>query len=179
MSANLELMAMRWLWLEKNCHYILEQRSPRYHLGEPDVLGVTSSRYLIEIEIKRSASDFHADKNKYCRRNRDLFEDHMAKQFYYMMPRELAEKLRDKIPEWAGLMCPAENNYTAEVLKVAPTNSKSKRLTLKECAKLCRAMTNHTMSYAQAVDAHGQKFKHRDAQSFIDWTPAKVGTYEI
>jgi hypothetical protein len=176
---NLELMAMRWLWQEKNCHYILEKRTPRYHLGEPDVLGVTANRYLIEIEIKRSASDFHADKNKYCRRNRDLFEDYMAKQFYYLMPRELAEKLKDKIPAWAGLMCPAENNYTAEVLKVAPSNSKSKRLSVKECVKLCRAMTNHMMSYAQKMATKREQFKNYDTQIFVDWVHCEHGTYEI
>ena len=36
---NLELMALNWLWLEKHCHYLIEQRAPRAWLGSPDVLG--------------------------------------------------------------------------------------------------------------------------------------------
>ncbi len=31
--SDMEYAAMRWLWLEKDCHYILEQRSPRYQNG--------------------------------------------------------------------------------------------------------------------------------------------------
>ena len=176
---NLELMAMRWLWLEKNCHYVLEQRSPRYHLGSPDVLGVTQQRYLIEIEIKRSASDFHADKKKTQRANREFYLKHMPKQFYYLMPRKLAEKLKDKLPEYAGLMCESENNYTAEVLKVAPVNKLSERLSLKECVKLCRNMANHMMSYAQTVDSMVQHHKHWDTLNFVDLVHAEQGTYQI
>ena len=176
---NLELMAMRWLWLEKNCHYVLEQRSPRYHLGLPDVLGVTPARYLIEIEIKRSAGDFHADKNKPHRANRHFYIKCMPKQFYYLMPRELAEKLKDKLPEWAGLMCESSNNYTAEVLKVAPVNNQSERLSVKECVKLARNLTNHMMSYAQTVDSMVQHHKHWDTLNFVHWIDAENGTYQI
>lgn len=176
---NLELMAMRWLWLEKNCHYVLEQRSPRYHLGSPDVLGVTAARFLVEIEIKRSASDFYADKNKSCRRNRDLFPHLMAKNFYYLMPRHLAEKMLDKIPEWSWLLCNSEHYLGLELLKNSPNNPSSEKLTIKECVKLARNMTNHTMSYALKNETPVSNFRGCDATSFIDWVSVKKGTYEI
>jgi hypothetical protein len=107
MTPNLELMAMRWLWLDRNCHYVLRELSPRYSLGKPDVLGVTKDRYLTEIEIKRSVSDFRSDSRKWCRRNRDLNLKSMPKQFYYLMPSTLADKLVSEIPDWAGLVRPS------------------------------------------------------------------------
>lgn len=177
---NLELMAMRWLWLEKNCHYILEQRSPRHHLGSPDVLGVTAGRYLIEIEIKRSRSDFRVDAQKYCRRNRDIFPDHMAKQFYYLMPRELALKVSDQIPDWAGLMCDSEfYHQTCQVLKPAPVNKASKKLTVKECVKLTRCMTNHMMALALRCARNDHRSVDRDDQLYVLGVPAEHGTYQI
>jgi hypothetical protein len=176
---NLELMALRWLWLEKKCHYVLEQRSPRYHLGSPDALGVMPSRHLIEIEIKRSASDFNADKNKCCRRSRDLFPEHMPRQFYYLMPRPLAEKLEPKIPEWAGLMYNCVSEQTCIVLKKAPVNLQSEKLTLKECAKLARCMTNHMMSLKVKIECEHRKFVNQDSLLYVHWESARKGTYEI
>jgi len=121
---NLEMSAMRWLWLEKNCHIVLEERSPKHMMGEPDVIGVTAGRYLIEIEVKRSASDFYADAKKHHRANREFYLKHQPRQFYYLMPKELAQKLQDKIPDWAGLM-QSPFDPLIEVLKVAPVNLES------------------------------------------------------
>lgn len=176
---NLELMAMRWLWLEKKCHYVIEQRSPRYHLGSPDVLGVMPSRHLIEIEIKRSASDLAADKNKHCRRNRDLFPDHMARQFYYLMPRALAERMQPRIPDWAGLMYNCVSEQTCVVLKQAPVNRESEKLTIKECVKLARNMVNHMMSLRVRLEQEHRKFVDRDSMLYVHWERAENGTWEI
>lgn len=176
---NLELMAMRWLWLEKNCHYVLEQRSPRYMIGLPDVLGVTANRHLTEIEVKRSVSDFRADAKKHHRQNRDLYLKSQPKQFYYLVPRHLKEKVEHLVPEWAGLMINSESGFTCEVVKPAPVNKEARRLSIKECVKLPRCMTNHMMSAIEKNEVCLNRFKHRDDQSFIEFTPAKVGTYEI
>lgn len=173
---------MKWLWLEKNCHYILEQRSPRHHLGNPDVIGVTSARFLIEIEIKRSRSDFKADAAKHCRRNRELFPDHMAKHFYYLMPRKIAEPLLEQmlIPEWAGLLTEGETYFgQIAVLKSAPANNASKRLSLKECVKMTRCMTNHMMSCACEAWSNANNWKQRDSQSYLHYVKPQAGIYEI
>jgi hypothetical protein len=177
-SMNLELAAMRWLWLEKNCHYVLEQRSPRYHLGSPDVLGVTKDRYLIEIEIKRSISDFRADNKKRCRSNRDLFIDHMAKQFYYLVPPNLVEKVKPILPLWAGLMTINEAGYVYAEIS-AMVNKDSKRLSIKECVKLARCMTNHMMCYAVKCRDHHNQFMQRDDLLFVQWNDPNSGTYQI
>jgi hypothetical protein len=180
---NLELMAMRWLWLEKKCNYVLTERTPRYGIGQPDVLGVTKPRYLIEIEIKRSYSDFLADSKKRHRQHLVIKDNwvlkHSPKQIYYLMPAELAERCEHLIPSWAGLMRPSPNTITLEVVKMAPVNSQSDRLTIRECIWLARAMCNNMMSVELKLQNHMNNFKHRDDTTFIDWSDPLTGTYEI
>lgn len=175
---SLELSAMRWLWLEKKCELVVEERSPRYGIGQPDVLGITKGRHLIEIEIKRSASDFCADFKKPHRLNREMLPDRHPRQFYYLMPKKMAEKLKDKIPAWAGLM-QSDWYPVVEVIKQAPVNESSQRLTVKECSKLLRVVTNYAMSLRCGNLQLNTNYRERDTQSFIYWTDAKTGTYEI
>lgn len=173
---NLELTAMRWLWIEKNCHIVLEQRSPKFMNGLPDVIGVTASRYLTEIEIKRSETDFTADFKKPHRANRNLYLKHAPRHFYYLMPKPLADKLQFKIPEWAGLMYSEYDNKIV-VLKVSPINKLSEKLTSKECVRLGRQMTNHVMGYALKVAA-----LERNRILYFDpcsWVSSENGTYQI
>jgi hypothetical protein len=176
---NLELMAMRWLWLDKTCHYVIQERTPRYGIGQPDVLGVMRNRHLIEIEIKRSGSDFIADFKKPHRRNRGILDSTFPRQFYYLMPRELAEKYKEKIPAWAGLMQNSLNNFTCEVVKVAPVNENAQRLSIKECVKMARAMVAHMMSEKYRLESNKNRFVENDETTFVEWVPARVGTYEI
>lgn len=173
---NLELMALRWLWLDKNCHYVLEQRSPRLFMGCPDVIGITRSRHLIEIEIKRSASDFRADFKKHHRKSFELQVGQRAKQTYFLMPAALASKLMLEIPEWAGLMC--DDGLYVKVLKTAPA-ADSKRLTLKECVRAARLMCNYSMSARLKLNSETSKFLDRDDTAFTQWVDFNSGTYQI
>ena len=175
---NLELAAMRWLWLDKGCHYILEERCPRYAIGSPDVIGVTVGRYMTEIEIKRSASDFRADAKKPHRANRCMSLPQQPRQFYYLMPEKLAVKLQDKIPDWAGLMaCPFVPQIN--ILKIAPVNKDSRKLNVRECVRMARLMTSHMLGYALNNETHHSNFLNRDSQSHIDWIESEHGIYEI
>jgi hypothetical protein len=150
---NLELLAMSWLWREKNCHYILRERSPRWGIGEPDVLAATKDRFLIEVEIKRSLGDFYAESRKRHRRERDYYITRIPKFFYYCAERKLAAKLVDKVPEWAGLIAPMDGAmWQVQVLKRAPANNASKKLSLEECVKATRQMVNHLMSLEVRID---------------------------
>lgn len=175
---NLELTAMRWLWLEKKCLVVLEERTPGYMMGQPDVLGITAGRYMIEIETKRSVADFRADAKKSHRINREFYIEQQPRQFYYMMPPELVEKLKDEIPSWAGLMTSPHDNQV-EIIKIAPVNEKSKKLGPKACARLARQMTNHMMTYVIANNSIRQAFRSRVDFSYVDWVCAEKGTYEI
>jgi len=185
---NLELMAMRWLWLEKDCHYILEQRSPRLFCGVPDVIGITKSRYLIEIEIKRSVADFRNDfkKPQIVRRNTgtdtvwgEMQLKHYPKYFYYLMPRKIYEKVINEIPAWAGVLCESENQVTAMVLKKSPSNSEPNRLSTEECVRAVRLMVNHMMTGKLDEETHHARFRDKDTMLHVHWVNHEKGTYEI
>jgi hypothetical protein len=189
---SLEIAAMRWLWLEQKCLVVLEKRTPKYGMGEPDVLGVTPGRYLTEIEIKRSRSDFRRDFEKTHRIIRMPLNPktnqpwgHEAqltshpRQFYYMMPRKLAESLSPEIPDWAGLMTLNECGPWAELMKVAPVNKDSTKLNLRQCARLARQMTNHMMTYAVSSDSHLASYHYRCDHDPFEWVEADVGVYQI
>lgn len=178
MKLNLEMSAMRWLWLEKDCKIVLEERSPKYMMGDPDVIGITGGRYLIEIEIKRSASDFKADFKKHHRINREFYLKHQPRQFYYLMPEDLGKKMADKIPDWAGLMI-SRFDPKVEIMKIAPVNKESEKLDIKQCVRLARLMTNHMMGYALNLNSNRAQFinaGHFDASDYVD---ARAGTYSI
>lgn len=149
---NLELLAMRWLRWQKKCAIVIMERSPRsWSCGEPDVLGVTKDRYMTEIEVKRSMSDFRADFNKRSRINRGLYPERFPKKFYYLVPYELAWKVEPELPDWAGLMRGpgSEEIHRVYVVKASPTLKSSKRLSVKECAKLAMSMSNQILSLAE------------------------------
>lgn len=182
---TLELAAMRWLWLEQKCLVVLEQRTPSYGMGLPDVLGITPGRYMTEIEIKRSVSDFRADADKPHRRSRDFYIKRHPRLFYYLVPWKLRERVEPLVPNWAGLMAFQEWDKTSRtgnqihVVKRSPINSESKKLDLRQCARLARQMTAHMMGYATRMATWNEQRCQHDSQIFIDWTPAEVGTYEI
>ena len=176
---NMELMVMRWLWIQQRCHYVCEQRCPRYFCGSPDVIGVTRSRYVTEIEIKRSLSDFKADSDKWHRKNRDLYLKQQPRLFYYAVPVDLVEKVKPLLPEWAGLL-KCNPDLIEPVVEVdAPVNKLSKRLEIKECVKLARQMVSHMMTHATRNHTHTTRFIDRDDLRFVDWTEAENGTYQI
>lgn len=157
---NLELMALRWLLYEKRCVFALRERSPRMHFtGRPDALGVTASRYLIEIEIKRSLSDFRADRMKNSRRDtvRESIGNQLPRQFYYLVPTELVAVVEPIVPEWAGLL----DSYhgAIRVAKSAPVNRESRRLSVKECIRFVRMVANWAMSEAESRQAEYLRFR--------------------
>ena len=167
---NLELMAMRWLRWEKRCVIVVNERTPReYPCGLPDVLGVLCSRHMIEIEVKRSFSDFKADFKKGSRRSRDLYPAKYPKQFYYLVLPEIAERVEPLLPNWAGLMRGpiAGEVYTLRVIKTAPTNKDASKLTPKECGRLVYKMANQIVSMSEVMerthfynDSHGWDHQH-------------------
>lgn len=116
-----------------------------------------SPRYLIEIEIKRSVSDFKADFKKIHRVNRDLWIESQPRQFYYFVPESIFEKCKPLVPQWAGL-ARVENEVQFRVEIEAPVNSKSKRLNPKECVRLVRCMTNQIVSFSTQVNGWRSRF---------------------
>lgn len=119
---------------------VLFERTPRHCHGRPDVIGVTASRYLVEIEIKRSLSDFRANAKKYHIENRDAFAIHAARQFWYLVPAKLREPVLKELPEWAGLL--TDEQHWLHCVKKAPVNEKSRRVSVREVARLVELQSN-------------------------------------
>src|SRR5579872_3260087 len=160
---SLELYALDWLLYEKRCEIALRERSPRMGFcGEPDVIGLTRSRHLVEIEVKRSVSDFKRDRFKASRVRRDLFLDKLPLYFYYLVPNELLEKVQPLTPEWAGLMRgPVDGEPQAVyVVRPAPKNRNSQRLSVKECCRLVRMVANWAMSEARGRNDSLSRFRY-------------------
>lgn len=146
---------MRWLRWEKRCSVALCERSPRMGIGgRPDILGITQNRYLLEIEIKRSLSDFHANNQKLHVRNRHLYLDRWPKNFWFLVPADLAPKVQPYVPEWAGLLRAPTREEVQQlvVLKKSPSNSKSERLSTREMVALAHCMANQCLAKEEKIN---------------------------
>lgn len=176
---SLELAAMRWLWIDRKCLVVLEQRSPRYGLGQPDVIGITPGRHLLEIEIKRSVRDFYADFDKPHRKKQETMPEKRGRQFYYLVTKEIFGTLKDKIPHYAGLMYVRHSYHDLIIEKIAPVNKESAKLNIHECARLSRQMTAHMMGYALAVNSLKDRWVQNGFFDHVDWVEAEKGTYTI
>ena len=166
----IEQACMRWLRYEKRCLFIVNERSPLYNGGQPDVLGVTHSRYAIEIEVKRSVSDFRANAKKRCVITRDTLIHRWPKKYYFAAPPHVVKKIQFEIPEWAGLL--EVDRGVVKVVIESPMNSKSKRLSVKQCVKLAECMANQIA--ADAVGAIGDSCPCRmDDFHSVSWNGRK------
>lgn len=173
---NLELIAMRWLRFEKRCMLVMTERSPRvWSCGRPDVIGVTCARYVIEVEVKRSLSDFRADGRKRHRIVREHYLERMPKLFYYMVPVALRDAVLAELPEWAGLLTPPSGRYWIDVVRESPTNKASKRFTVKECVQMAHLLSNN------AISAHerAENFKSNWEQGYHPYAPLWAMDYQI
>lgn len=66
---------------------------------ECDILSVSKKMYLREIEIKISISDFKADLLK-----KHQHRDENIRQFYYAIPYYILDKVKELVPENAGIL---------------------------------------------------------------------------
>lgn len=153
----LEYAAVRWMSLQKRCPIVVVERTPRRICGQPDVLGITSSRYMIEIEIKRTISDFRNNGNKGKIRNRDLYIQWFPRQFYFLVPERLVEKVARELPPWAGLM--QQRDYCAFVHTEAPVNKLARKANLKECVHMARLAGYNLFSCMQETLRWRMRFK--------------------
>lgn len=145
----MELSGMLYLRLIRRCPLVLLERGPC--AGRPDVIGITDRRYCIEIEIKRTMSDFRANGYKSHVLYRELWIERWPKQFFFMVPAEISKKVEAELPEWAGLL--TFNGHGIPVVsKDSPNNLKSKRVTMKGAVALARMASNQIMSLAKQLN---------------------------
>lgn len=71
-----------------------------------------------------------------------------------MVPATLVEKVKAELPEWAGLMFSSDG--IARVVAPAPVNTQSRKLSVKECARLVEILGNQIVSTERKLYAlHG------------------------
>jgi len=100
---------------------------------EADLLILTKSDYLTEVEIKVSAADFRRDektkRGKYATLTtgdehrwfkhwgekhppiRESRGTNKVRQFYFAFPRDVYERIKDEVPEWAGVIVVDPHTY--------------------------------------------------------------------
>jgi hypothetical protein len=100
---------------------------------------------MIEIEIKKSMADYRNNRNKASQRNRDLYPNRHPKQFYFLVLPEMVEKVQQELEPHAGLMT-VRGDVDIYVIKPAPVNRLSQRLSLREAVHLAHLMSNHLMA---------------------------------
>lgn len=145
---SLELIAMWWLRHKKRCPVVICERTPRWHVGRPDVLGITQARYLFEVEIKRSAADFRADANKRHRQPDylEFYKARIPKRIWYLAEYEIAEAIKSEVKPPFGLLAGQEGLVWPRELITPETNHNSNRLSFNECVHLAHLMANQILA---------------------------------
>ncbi len=112
---------------------------------ESDMLIITKSNYMYEIEIKISVPDFRKDKDKRKWQWIDPetgFYSSKIKYFYYAMPDYIYEKVKGEVPEFAGVLIVRLINTGGELaiiqVKEPAKIKKHRKLTDKEVLQLHR-----------------------------------------
>lgn len=183
---SLELNAIWWLKFDKRCPLVITERCPRAgYCGQPDVLGITDARYMLEIEIKRSVSDFRANFNKPHMRNRlcnvpevsNKYIQKAPRQFWFFVPEKIADKVAPLVPEWSGLLVQDSANESASgvrCVKKAAVNQASEKLSLKDCARLLRNVGNTIFGLYQARANMISAGYHMDPHGMDDFYSKKL-----
>lgn len=97
---KLRAAAVIWLRYDRGCTVVTMERG--FGSCIPDVMGVTQTRHLIEIEIKRTMADFRANEKKRGMqiRAREVGQRYwIPKYFYFLVLPEMVEKVLAEIPE--------------------------------------------------------------------------------
>ena len=113
MTCDLEAICLSWLRYERRCFLVACERLPNSWSYRPDIIGVQLNRTFIEIEVKRTWSDYLANAKK-----REPW-NYKPSQFYFACPSNLAQKIAEDLVQrdsLAGVIQPADgfgiNSYT-------------------------------------------------------------------
>lgn len=103
---TLRAAGLQWLRYTRMCPLVAVERGPVD--GVPDLLGMDRSRRVTEIEIKRSRSDFRADREK--RKHLWARPKSGPNWFYFLVPTCMADWAVTELREGEGLLKPAVTN---------------------------------------------------------------------
>lgn len=149
--AILRSAAVEWLRYERKCALVCLERTPiNNDWCNPDVVGVTSARRVTEIEIKRTMSDFRANREKRRMAMREWMNTRPS-QFYFLVPPELVDKVKAELQPHEGLLTVGGQGSHSRLPEVklirAAAVQKSRKLSIQEVIKMVRHQTG-TLSSA-------------------------------
>ncbi len=160
-AITLRAIAASWLRYERRCWLVTFERGLEYN-NNPDVLGVNPSRFLIEVEVKVSISDFRADAKKGKWSYREAPSQRQPKFMYYMVPQDLVDKVTVELKPGFGLLTTSgrHNGHTGlpelKVMVEAKAQANARRLDIHHIAKLVK--------HQSATLAHLAAYEGRIAQ---------------
>jgi hypothetical protein len=132
-AGHIEVLLARHLGTSQNV--IVPNISWGLHIHEVDLLVLTQSGYVWEIEIKTSLSDLKADAKK----SHGHYSEKI-KRLYFAVPQELQDKALELIPERAGLFVIGEslvdNKLYVKLVKAPFVNKKARKLSDTEIKKV-------------------------------------------
>ena len=137
-------------------HIIVPNISWGAAIHEMDMALINKTGFLKEIEIKISKSDFMKDFEK-SHHHVDRF--HRISQFYYAMPLYLYEKIKELIPEDAGIItCNSIGFHVrATILRQATKIKDSRKLTIEEQLNIARLGTMRIFKLKREIIAQKEK----------------------
>lgn len=142
-----------WLRYERQCPIISFERGLST-FSRPDILAVTKTRHLVEVEVKVSLADFRHDakKHKWRLYNRPMIHaDERPRQFYFAVPEEMEEAAAGELRDSAGLLSVAKGGKVSVSVR-APTNKESPRLPLRDLIEMVRAQSGTLVTLALEED---------------------------
>lgn len=110
---------------------------------ESDVLVINKDDSLSEVEIKISVADFRRDSKKQKWHSHGMQQEfkRLITRFYYAMPIEIYERVKDEVPDFAGVIVVRDNRFNpTQTVKRATSNRSCQKLSVEDQLKLARLM---------------------------------------
>jgi hypothetical protein len=110
-----------------------------FHIHECDLLAISGSGYIHEIEIKVSAADLKRDGKKY-----HGHRDHRVACLWFAVPAELGALTLELAPARAGVLCIRDTDYGHRILeeiRKAQRNPTAKPMTVEQRLAVARLGT--------------------------------------
>lgn len=154
-KCSLETIGMAWLRFHRGCHVVATES------GWPlngDVVGY-DGKFIYEIEVKRTWSDFKADFKKAKKHENMRASKGMANYFYYLVEDKIASKveefLKENYPKY-GLLVSSHNfqQYCDSVLKVRRIHERSPHP--KRVRDLCNRLSSELLNLRLCTESINQ-----------------------
>lgn len=126
----------------KTADFVIPNVSWAFIEWEADLLIITKAGRINEVEIKVSVADFRADakKDKWLKASINQRFNEIINCFYYAMPLEIYDKVKNEIPAFAGVITYNQRNKTASIIKKAKINRSAKYVSSDDKLKLARLL---------------------------------------